>query len=260
MSGACKIYTLHDPDTLAVRYVGFTTKTLEKRLARHVKLAKFPKSGNSHRISWIRSIIALGKRPVILLVETVSPENWQERERFWISHFRGIGCDLTNSCDGGDGVLNPTDEVRAKMGAKNRGRVHSAETRARMAASRIGIVVSKEARARMGAARRGKPISKEQIEKLRASRLGKSHSAEARAKIGLAHRGRIREASHCKKISEAKNRPVTEVSTGRIFPSRKSAAAALGVDHSRISKWIKSGRFKCNRVAAICQPKGVISE
>jgi hypothetical protein len=288
MSEPYKIYTLHDPDTMAVRYVGFTSKTLNQRLVRHIQEARCDWSKSSRKINWLRSIISCGKRPNVLLVETVSEEIWQERERFWILHFRGIGCDLTNSCDGGDGLINPSDEVRAKIraahlgktpsaetrakiGAAHRGRIISEETKAKVSASLRGRVLSAETRAKLSASGRGKVPSEETREKLRAAKLGKTHTSESRAKMSAALRGRKLSKEHCLKVSaaligrprsaqhkakllEANSRPVIELKTGRVFPSVKDAALEFGVAPTTAGYWVKIGKF----AYANNQPKEVI--
>lgn len=93
------IYTLNDPETGEVRYVGKTSAKLQKRLVQHVHAAK---SEKTHRDKWIKS---LSSRPTIELIEDVEDGLWEDRERFWISHFRTSGR-LTNIADGG-GVNSP---------------------------------------------------------------------------------------------------------------------------------------------------------
>jgi hypothetical protein len=59
----------------------------------------------------------MGYEPRIELVQEVSDEYWEGAERFWIAHFRSIGCRLTNVADGGRGALGLThsEETIAKM-------------------------------------------------------------------------------------------------------------------------------------------------
>lgn len=132
MSEPYKIYTLHDPDTMAVRYCGFTARSLNERILEHIRKSK---TENNQKANWIRSLISCGKTPVILFVETATEENWKDRERFWISHFIGAGCCLVNSCDGGGGAPNPTEAVRAKISKSLLGRKHTEEARCKMSVS-----------------------------------------------------------------------------------------------------------------------------
>ena len=257
MSEPYKIYTLHDPDTLEVRYVGFTSKTLKRRLAGHILSSRWR---DDHRANWIQSLVSNGKSPEILLVESVSEENWKDREVFWISHFRLLGCDLTNSCDGGEGAVNPSKETRSKIGAAHRGKVISSEQREKLRAANLGKVMSCEARKKMSIAHKGRVFSAETRAKLMVANLGKRHTAEARAKMraaqskntispetrakmGAALRGRPLTCQHRSKIGESNKRPIIDVDTGKEFCSCGSAALELGVSASTISKLIKTGRF-----------------
>jgi len=119
------VYALLDPETEEVRYVGFTRFTLEKRLQEHLC-----DGFKTHRRNWIQSLRRRGLRPTITLLETVVEEPWQAREQWWIKHCREAGCNLVNGTDGGDGMNNPSEEVRRKCGDAQRGkkRVHSPET------------------------------------------------------------------------------------------------------------------------------------
>ena len=61
-----KIYTLKHPDTLEVRYVGKTVRSLSRRLGNHIDNAKRSRH-NKHLSNWILSILSNGKRPIIEL-------------------------------------------------------------------------------------------------------------------------------------------------------------------------------------------------
>jgi hypothetical protein len=110
-----KIYLLRDPIDGSVRYVGKTVQTLARRLGIHVSRRSTYKS---HANSWIIGLLAIGKRPLIELIELCG-DDWEERERFWIAHYRMIGASLTNHTDGGEGKPGnmPSEETRAKMRA-----------------------------------------------------------------------------------------------------------------------------------------------
>lgn len=105
MNQTCiKIYSLVDPITKEIRYIGKTKLDLSKRLNQHISEAKAVsnKTGrrnNNKRYSWIISLISLGLNPTINLIEICDNENWSERECFWISKYEN----LTNMTFGGDG-------------------------------------------------------------------------------------------------------------------------------------------------------------
>lgn len=184
------IYTLSDPCSGAVRYVG---KTIDPRgrLASHIYGAnKRPHAS----CCWIQSLLTTGARPAMKIVEEADDCVWQERERYWIAHFKAQGAALLNHTEGGDGIHNPTPETRYRMGASNRGRKFSDEIRKKM-----------------GDARRGKKKPDGYGEKLAARNRGRILSAETRAKIGAHHRGKIISDPQRKAVSEAhKGKPKSE--------------------------------------------------
>lgn len=117
-----KIYTLEDPITGKIRYIGKTKQTLNKRLDNHI----YGKS-TSHKKSWIISLLKQNKFPIIEELETVLEEEWRNSEIYWISQFKAWGFNLTNMTDGGDGV-EYTKEVREKIRKSHKGRKQSKET------------------------------------------------------------------------------------------------------------------------------------
>lgn len=112
MKRATRIYVLRDPRTNEVRYVGKTVKSLAERLSGHINHAGRVKSP---RGSWIISLAQQGLTPIIEEIE-VAGDNWADRERYWIAHYRSTTGKLTNICDGGEGVggvkLKPEHRAR----------------------------------------------------------------------------------------------------------------------------------------------------
>ena len=171
-----KIYSLTDPATSLVRYIGFTRKSLEDRLKRHIKESKNTSSRSTHKINWIRQLLARGDLPIISLLENT--ERYQEREIHWIS----ICKDLTNGTVGGDGRTGPLPEsAKIKLRKINAGKTVSEITRKKLSDAHrgrskspahikklTGLRRTKETRLKMSQARKGKPLSpevKEQISK-----------------------------------------------------------------------------------------------
>lgn len=98
--GLIRIYSLIDPRNLEIRYIGKTRKEVESRLIEHISKAR--KSPTTHRDKWINSLIRLGLKPEIKVIEYCTKDIWQDREIYWISYYRGIHS-LTNHSDGGGG-------------------------------------------------------------------------------------------------------------------------------------------------------------
>ena len=92
------IYSLKDPETNEIRYVGKTTD-INTRLKTHITRSRHNKY---HSARWVQSVLKRGLRPIIELVEECTEENWVEREKYWIAYYRER-FDLTNVLDGGEG-------------------------------------------------------------------------------------------------------------------------------------------------------------
>jgi len=91
-----KIYTLVDPTTDQVRYVGITEGTLHNRLLGHLKEAKYRRNSKPNRKHrWINDLLDVGVLPTIILIDEVSlsPEWW---EVWWIEYLTSLGVNLLN--------------------------------------------------------------------------------------------------------------------------------------------------------------------
>jgi hypothetical protein len=106
------IYSLVDPYTSQIRYVGITSSLLRKRLNKHITVAR---QGDQRHISrWIQKVLREGKRPLIVgLEKTTDPY----RETVWITYYKNIGHSLTNASDGCEGQVGSqrSSETKAKI-------------------------------------------------------------------------------------------------------------------------------------------------
>ena len=120
------IYALLDPRTRACRYVG-KSKHATVRGYQHLCASQLAPA--THRNHWIKSLLFIGLKPEVVVLEETSSAEWQEDEMFWIAYLKGLGADLTNATAGGDGLHDPSPETREKIGASCRGKskVFSAE-------------------------------------------------------------------------------------------------------------------------------------
>lgn len=96
------IYILIDPITNQVRYVG-KTNNIKERYKNHKNRCR---DVNTHKRNWINKLRKQGLHPIIEVIETISVNEWVYWERFWISYYKYIGCNLTNNTLGGDGLTN----------------------------------------------------------------------------------------------------------------------------------------------------------
>jgi len=171
MSDRTFIYGLCDPDTGELRYVGKADNP-EKRVISHLTEAARGKN-RSHRGNWLRSLLAQSKSPRLVVLLNVAKTEWQFWERDLIKFFRDAGANLVNETDGGDGVLDMTGVVRAKIRAglkkkfetdpeyrlqmrlKNVGKTQSSETIERRAKKLRGKIRSEASRLKYAASKQG---------------------------------------------------------------------------------------------------------
>lgn len=119
------IYTLSD-DNETIRYIG-KTKNPKKREKDHVRFIGCEKKRCFLDFWKIKMKKENRKIYFDILDETYGDINCLEK--YWISQFKCWGFDLLNMTEGGDGLQNPSEEVRKKIGLKSQGRTVSKETR-----------------------------------------------------------------------------------------------------------------------------------
>jgi len=116
------IYGLICPLSNKVRYVGLTKKCPIKRLSAHITESKYyKKTGKflNKKHNWLNKLINLGLDTEIKIeiIEYCDFDILSEREIYWISIYE----ELTNSTNGGDGVLNLSDDARRRISKANSG-------------------------------------------------------------------------------------------------------------------------------------------
>lgn len=96
------IYTLSDPNTGVIKYVGKTVN-IKQRYSAHVSDARIGKKNNLVS-NWIKSLLNKGLKPTMEIIDEVQGD-WEWLEQYWISQFRTWGFKLKNTCDGGGGSV-----------------------------------------------------------------------------------------------------------------------------------------------------------
>lgn len=94
------IYTLSDPITKEVRYVG-KTRNLAQRRHNHLNSCR---DKNTHKRNWINSLRKVGCLPVMQVLDEVPESEWQFWERYWIGQLKIWNTRLINHTAGGDGL------------------------------------------------------------------------------------------------------------------------------------------------------------
>lgn len=121
------IYVLKDPRDLAIRYVGKSDNPKKRLSTGHLS-----DKSNCPRVSWIKSLKKQGLRPIEEVIDKVLDNEWEEKEIYWINHYKEKGYNLVNWAKGGKGGSGMT------------GRTHSMATRLKQSNWRKGIVDSEE--------------------------------------------------------------------------------------------------------------------
>lgn len=139
-----------------------TSKTLKKRLKKHLDNAKYTKH-NLHLCNWIQSLLNKNLLPLIESIEICNSLNWQEKEKHWISHHKNLNTRLLNATDGGEGSFgfkhsestkqllrtqklklgSPSKETLKKRSKSLRGRKFSKEHKLKLSISNTGIIKTK---------------------------------------------------------------------------------------------------------------------
>lgn len=179
------IYTLSDPRTKIVRYVGKTNNPVI-RYAMH----RCEKRG-THKNNWLHQLRSLGLRPVMDVIEEIdcAADEWEDRERFWIYHFRQMGFPLTNLDSGGVSGKQQSEETKSKIRAKAIGRKQTPESIAKMKATK-SEGWTPERRERYRLAQLGKKQSDATREKRSKSLMGRQVSEETKRKIRESNKAR----------------------------------------------------------------------
>lgn len=93
------IYTLTDPITNQVRYIG-KANNVSQRYKAHLNRAR---KHQTHKLNWINSLKQKGLKPILEVIDVVPIKEWVFWETYWISQFKSWGFKLVNYTLGGDG-------------------------------------------------------------------------------------------------------------------------------------------------------------
>lgn len=189
----CVVYAL-SVDGVNHRYVGMTQIGAEARLRIHMKTGRNPKLPSAR---WVKKHRDLGAKIRAIVLEECTPENVGVREAAWIERLRAEGHTLLNVTEGGRGGLPGfihSEEARAKMSARLKGRTFDEEWRVKLSAAsslQERRPTSEETRQKLRAARakRG-PVPEEQKARQSAAMKGRKLSDEHRANLSVGSKNR----------------------------------------------------------------------
>lgn len=166
-------------------YIGLTTKSLEKRLNEHVTgKKKTSLIGNALKKYKLDSF-SVNVIDVAFFKEDLCGKEKQLIIFYNCKHPNGY-----NLTDGGEGLLNPTQEIRDKIGKASKGRGYlikgirrSKETLIKLSQSHKGIRISEETKEKLRIASTGRKHTEEEKRKIGEGRLGKRHSEATKEKL-----------------------------------------------------------------------------
>jgi hypothetical protein len=102
----------------------------------------------SRKNSWLKSLAAIGLKPILFVIEVVAADVANEAERSWIEFYRAVSPKLTNGTNGGDGGAVTDPEALERIRLAHLGRKDSEETKERRRASQRAAFASSELRAK----------------------------------------------------------------------------------------------------------------
>lgn len=187
MRAEFKTYTLSHPTTKEIRYVGYTSVKLEKRLSEHIKDGK---TKRNRKANWIKSLIRSGLKPDINLINTYdTKEEAVFNEINLIFQYRLLGYNLVNSTDGGDGGVGYkfSEEKIKEMAMKRIGKKLgpcSEERKLKISLANKGRKMTEEQIGKM----KGRVMKKENKEYFRNLYLGKKLNNETKEKMSIARK------------------------------------------------------------------------
>lgn len=114
-----KIYGLKLLNDDKIRYIGKTKIDLIKRLNQHLYFSA--RTGNNHKNYWINK--NKSNIDIVLIEDNIGDLEINEKEKLYVKLFKTFGARLVNSTIGGDGLMNPSIEVRKKISDKNKGKI-----------------------------------------------------------------------------------------------------------------------------------------
>ena len=104
------IYTLIDPITNEIRYVGKANNP-ERRLEAHIYGSL--ESSNPHKHRWIKKLRKSGLKPILHVIEICADSEWKQREIYWTAKYRKANHKLLNISKGGAaGDMSPEGRDR----------------------------------------------------------------------------------------------------------------------------------------------------
>jgi group I intron endonuclease len=225
------IYTLSDPTTNEIRYVG-KTNDIKTRIKDHIKRSKHKKT---HKDKWVNGLINKDLKPVILILDEVEDCDWIFWEKFYINLFKVWGFNLVNHTDGGDGgsFKQHSFETKQKMSEIGKGKKRPPFT--------------EEHRRNLSESAKKKIMTKEHREKIKNSlknRIIAPFTEEHKKNISKAKKGTLvsEEVKLKKRLTSPTVKKIICLDTNEVYYSISEASRVLNIPISTIVGVLKNRR------------------
>ena len=244
------IYSLIDPDSRKIRYIGQTRVGLVDRLRGHIHNAL--KFSHTRKSKWIQSLADIGLKPEIVSIEKTDENNCDDREDYWICYYRSLGYNLLNILPGGKqwksfAKLSKaiSDSLRGRQG-----RPIGQEERRRISERQLGHSVSEETRRKLSeAAKRRYAAIPPELRKLsKTTRNKMSISKKGIIVFSEEHKRHMSEAGHRRKATDEHRKNISEAlkrkyankpKKKKIYKKQNDEARREKISKSQKIRWAK---------------------
>lgn len=213
-------------DTNQPFYVGIGSDAFYKRAHSHF-------SRNNH---W-KNVVKKTEYSVHVLLNDISWEEACEKEKEFINLYKRVaeGGTLVNITAGGEGLYNPTKDVRQKISKSQLGSSNNQYKKPKGQVWRDAMQKLSGA----GNPNYGKKIPDWHKEILKKAQTGRKKSQEEIEKITNKTKGQKRSLEFRKVISKLKSKPVIDTSSNMVYESVTVAAKALNYKRRTLNAWLK---------------------
>jgi group I intron endonuclease len=199
MERTYSIYSLNEPNSEIVRYVGFSYNP-NKRYEEHLR-----ENHICYKRNWVKSLKNENQLPLLYIIEDgLTKDEALQKEIHYIKLFKSAGARLTNSTIGGEAPMankKHTEETKAKMSEDRKGEKNAF----------YGKKMSKELKEKLSLCHKGKPswskgkrFTEEHKLKLSLAKKDKHPSNYGKTRFDLENI-RVRYANGEKQLSIAKS-------------------------------------------------------
>ncbi len=122
MDKVYQIYGLFDPRNNELKYIGYTSVPLNRRLLNHLYELKTKRSKNYRKFEWFQELLDLSLKPDIKTIEIIDKKDWSEKEKYWISRYNNL-LNITPGGDSGPSWVGKkhSEETKNRMSQKSKG-------------------------------------------------------------------------------------------------------------------------------------------